>query len=108
MEELKNKERVYELQKWSLIGPQLTNIFLMLVILLPSILKELYMSEYMYILILLAAISNGITIVYFINQLKIYDIKKDGNKTILAIQITGFIIFFIFLVFVFIKNVFFK
>lgn len=108
MEELKNKERVYELQKWSLIGPQLTNIFLMLVILLPSILKKLYMSEYMYILILLAAISNGITIVYFINQLKIYDIKKDGNKTILAIQITGFIIFFIFLVFVFIKNVFFK
>lgn len=105
MKELKNKEMVYELQKWSLFGPQLTNVFLMLVILLPSIFKELYMSDYMYILILLAAISNGITIVYFINQLKHYDINKDGNKTIIAIQIIGFIIFFIFLVFVFIKNI---
>lgn len=108
MKDIQNKERVYELQKWCLIGPQLTNVFLMLVIFLPSLFNELYMSDYMYGLILLVILSNGITTIYFINQLNQYNVKEDGSKTIKVIQTIGIILFWIFLLFVFIKNVFFK
>ncbi|EPB8188204.1 helix-turn-helix domain-containing protein [Clostridium perfringens] len=108
MKDIQNKERVYELQKWSLIGPQLTNVLLALVIFSPSLFKELYMSDYMYGLILLVILSNGITTLYFINQLNKYNVKENGNKKIKKIQAIGIILFWLFLLFVLIVNVFFK
>lgn len=108
MKDIKKKEKVYELQKMSLIGPQLTNVLLMLMLFLPSIFKEFYMSDYMYILILLVISSNAVTGFYFINKLEKYNFRENGNKALISIQIIGAILFFIFLTFVFIKNVFFK
>ncbi|CEP43719.1 helix-turn-helix domain-containing protein [Paraclostridium sordellii] len=108
MNDIKKKEKVYELQKISLIGPQLTNVFLMLMLFSPSISKEFYMSDYMYILILLVISSNCVTGFYFINKLGKYNFRENGNKTLISIQIISVILFFIFLAFVFIKNILFK
>lgn len=108
MDDIKNKEKVYELQKWNLIGPQLTNTLLTLVFFLPSLFKEFYMSDYTFYLIVLIILSNCITGFYFIKQLNKYDIKKDGNKTISTIQTILQILFWTFLTVVTIKNVFFK
>lgn len=108
MKYMKKKEKVYELQKMSLIGPQLTNVLLMLMLFLPSIFKEFYMSDYMYVLILLVILSNAITGFYFINKLEKYNFRENGNKALISTQIIGAILYFIFLTFIFIKNVFFK
>lgn len=108
MKDMKKKEKVYELQKMSLIGPQLTNVLLMLMLFLPSIFKEFYMSDYMYVLILLVILSNAITGFYFINKLEKYNFRENGNKALISTQIIGAILYFIFLTFIFIKNVFFK
>lgn len=108
MEDMKQKEKVYELQKWSLIGPQLTNILLMLVLFLPSLFKEFYLSDYMLFLIVLIILSNGFTVFYFLRQLNKYDTEKYGNKTIKKIQIIVTILIFIFFTMVTIKNIFFK
>lgn len=108
MKDMKKKEKVYELQKLNLIGPQLTNVLLMLVLFLPSLFKGFYMSDYMLYLIVLIIISNSFTGVYFVNKLKKYNFRENGNKTLISIQIIGAILFFIFLTFIFIKNVFFK
>lgn len=108
MKDMKKKEKVYELQKMSLIGPQLTNVLLMLMLFLPSIFKEFYMSDYMYVLILLVISSNAITGFYFINKLEKYNFRENGNKALISIQIIGAILYFIFITFIFIKNVFFK
>lgn len=108
MNDIKKKEKVYELQKISLIGPQLTNVFLMLMLFSPSISKDFYMSDYMYTLILLVISSNCVTGFYFINKLNKYNFRENGNKALISIQIIGNILYFIFFAFVIIKNIFFK
>ncbi len=108
MKDIKKKEKVYELQKISLMGPQLTNVFLMLMLFSPSIFKEFYMSDYMYVLLLLVISSNALTGFYFINKLDKYKFRENGNKTLISIQIILGILYFIFMLFIFIKNVFFK
>ncbi|MDK0696046.1 helix-turn-helix transcriptional regulator [Clostridium perfringens] len=80
MNDIKKKEKAYELQKISLLGPQLTNFILFLMLLLPDKFKTFYISDSMNCLILLAIFSNSVTVFYFINQLKKYDIKEDENK----------------------------
>lgn len=102
------KENVYELQKFNLIGPQLTNTLLMLVLFLPSLFKEFKLSVYTLGLVVLIAASNCFTVLYFNRQLKKYDLNKYGNKTITKIQTTLCSLFFIFLILVTIKNIFFK
>lgn len=102
------KENVYELQKFNLIGPQLTNTLLMLVFFLSSLFKEFTISVYTLGLITLTLASNCFTIFYFNRQLKKYDLNKYGNKTITKIQTTLCSLFFIFLILVTIKNIFFK
>lgn len=102
------KENVYELQKFNLIGPQLTNTLLMLVLFLPSLFKEFDISVYTLGLLVLMAASNCFTVLYFNRQLKKYDLNKYGNKTITKIQTTLCSLFFIFLILVTIKNIFFK
>lgn len=80
MKDIKKKEKVYELQKISLIGPQLTNFILLLMLLLCDKFKNFYMSDSIINLIFLAMFSNGVTIFYFVNQVKKYDIKEYENK----------------------------
>lgn len=102
------KENVYELQKFNLIGPQLTNTLLMLVCFLSSFFKEFNISVYTLGLITLTVTSNCFTVLYFNRQLKKYDLNKYGNKTITKIQTTLCSLFFIFLIIVTIKNILFK
>lgn len=108
MSDTEIKENVYELQKFNLIGPQLTNTLLMLVFFLSSFFKEFNISVYTIGLITLTVISNCFTVLYFNRQLKKYDLNKYGNKTITKIQTTMCSLFFIFLILVTIKNIFFK
>lgn len=98
MNDIKKKEKAYELQKISFIGPQLTNFILFLMLLLPDKFKIFYMSDYMSCLILIAIFSNGVTVFYFINQLKKYDIKEDedkGKKIMIMKNFFGILIFII-------------
>ncbi|MDU3337914.1 helix-turn-helix transcriptional regulator [Paraclostridium bifermentans] len=107
VKDIKKKEKVYELQKINLIGPQLTNVLLMLMLFLPSIFKGFYMSDYMYGLLVLVIASNSITGFYFINKLDKHNLRENGNKTLISIQIVGSILFFVFLGFTTVTNVFF-
>ena len=52
MNDIKKKEKAYELQKISLLGPQLTNFILFLMLLLPDKFKTFYISDSMNCLIL--------------------------------------------------------
>lgn len=108
VKDIKKKEKVYELQKISLIGPQLTNVLLMLMLFLPTIFKGFYMSDYMYGLLVLVIASNAITGFYFINKLDKYNFRENGNKTLISIQIVGSILFFVFLGFTTVTSVLFK
>ena len=86
MNDIKKKEKAYELQKISLIGPQLTNFILFLMVLLPGKFKFFYMSDSMSCLILLAIFSNAVTVSYFINQLKKYDVKENEDKKFMIMK----------------------
>ncbi|MFL1470917.1 helix-turn-helix domain-containing protein [Paraclostridium bifermentans] len=108
VKDIKKKEKVYELQKINLIGSQLTNVFLMLMIFLPAILKGFYMSDYMYGLLVLVTSSNAVTGFYFINKLDKYNFRENGNKTLISIQIAGSILFFVFLGFTTVTSVLLK
>lgn len=101
MNDIKKKEKVYELQKISLIGPQMTNFILILMLFLPSVFKCFYISDYMYFLILLGSISNGLTVIYFVKQLNKYDIKEDGNKKFITIQSVFSLLICLFFIFVY-------
>ena len=86
MNDIKKKEKAYQLQKVSLIGPQLTNFILFLMLLLPDKFKIFYMSDSMSYLILLAVFSNAVTVFYFNNQLKKYDIKENEDKKFMIMK----------------------
>lgn len=86
MNDIKKKEKAYQLQKVSLIGPQLTNFILFLMLLLPDKFKFFYMSDSMSYLILLAVFSNAVTVFYFNNQLKKYDIKENEDKKFMIMK----------------------
>jgi transcriptional regulator with XRE-family HTH domain len=86
MNDIKKKEKAYQLQKVSLIGPQLTNFILFLMLLLPDKFKIFYMSDSMSYLILLAIFSNAVTVFYFNNQLKKYDIKENEDKKFIIMK----------------------
>ena len=86
MNDIKKKEKAYQLQKVSLIGPQLTNFILFLMLLLPDKFKIFYMSDSMSYLILLAIFSNAVTVFYFNNQLKKYDIKENEDKKFMIMK----------------------
>ncbi|MCG4734358.1 helix-turn-helix domain-containing protein, partial [Casaltella massiliensis] len=58
MNNIKKKEKAYELQKISLLGPQLTNFILLLMLILSSNFKIFYMSDYIIVLTVLAGFSN--------------------------------------------------
>lgn len=83
---IKKKEKAYQLQKVSLIGPQLTNFILFLMLLLPDKFKIFYMSDSMSYLILLAIFANAVTVFYFNNQLKKYDIKENEDKKFMIMK----------------------
>lgn len=97
MKDIKKKEKAYELQKISLFGPQLTNLILFLMVILPSNFKAFYMSDYMNFLILLGIFSNGLTVFYFINQLKKYDIKGENKKFMKMKNVFSILIFVVFI-----------
>ncbi len=86
MNDIKKKEKAYQLQKVSLIGPQLTNFILFLMLLLPDKFKIFYMSDSMSYLILLAIFSNAVTVFYFNNKLKKYDIKENEDKKFMIMK----------------------
>ena len=86
MNDIKKKEKAYQLQKVSLLGPQLTNFILFLMLLLPDKFKIFYMSDSMSYLILLAIFSNAVTVFYFNNQLKKYDIKENEDKKFMIMK----------------------
>lgn len=86
MNDIKKKEKAYQLQKVSLIGPQLTNFILFLMLLLPDKFKIFSMSDSMSYLILLAIFSNAVTVFYFNNQLKKYDIKENEDKKFMIMK----------------------
>ena len=86
MNNIKKKEKAYELQKISFLGPQLTNFILFLMVLLPGKFKFFYMSDSMSCLILLAIFSNAVTVSYFINQLKKYDVKENEDQKFMIMK----------------------
>lgn len=96
MNDIKKKEKAYELQKISLLGPQLTNFILFLMLVLSSNFKNFYMSDYIIVLTILAAFSNIFTVFYFNNQLKKYDIKEDEDKKFMLMKnLFGILIFIV-------------
>lgn len=96
MNDIKKKEKAYELQKISLLGPQLTNFILFLMLVLSYNFKIFYMSDYMSFLILLAIFSNAFTVSYFTNQLKKYDIKENEDKKFMIMKnLFGILIFIV-------------
>lgn len=96
MNDIKRKEKAYELQKISLLGPQLTNFILFLMLVLSSNFKNFYMSDYIIVLTILAAFSNVFTVFYFNNQLKNYDIKEDEDKKFMLMKnLFGILIFIV-------------
>lgn len=96
MNDIKKKEKAYELQKISLLGPQLTNFILFLMLVLSSNFKNFYMSDYIIVLTILAAFSNVFTVFYFNNQLKNYDIKEDEDKKFMLMKnLFGILIFIV-------------
>lgn len=96
MNDIKKKEKAYELQKISLLGPQLTNFILFLMLVLSSNFKNFYMSDYIIVLTILAAFSNVFTVFYFNNQLKKYDIKEDEDKKFMLMKnLFGILIFIV-------------
>lgn len=96
MNDIKKKEKAYELQKISLLGPQLTNFILFLMLVLSSNFKNFYMSDYIIVLTILAAFSNVFTVFYFNNQSKNYDIKEDEDKKFMLMKnLFGILIFIV-------------
>jgi len=96
MNDIKRKEKAYELQKINLLGPQLTNFILFLMLVLSSNFKNFYMSDYIMVLTILAAFSNVITVFYFTNQLKKYDIKENEDKKFMIMKnLFGILIFIV-------------
>lgn len=96
MNDIKKKEKAYELQKINLLGPQLTNFILFLMLVLSSNFKNFYMSDYIMVLTILAAFSNVITVFYFTNQLKKYDIKENDDKKFMIMKnFFGILIFIV-------------
>lgn len=101
MKDIKKKEKVYELQKINLIGPQLTNFIFIMMIFSPMIFKKNYIPDYLYFLISLGVISNSLTAVYFKNKLNKYNVKEDGNKKIMTLQNLICILICIFVAFIY-------
>lgn len=95
MNNIKKKEKAYELQKISLLGPQLTNFILLLMLILSSNFKIFYMSDYIIVLTVLAGFSNVFTVFYFTNQLKKYDIKEYEDKKFMIMKNLFVILIFI-------------
>ncbi|WP_195948380.1 helix-turn-helix domain-containing protein [Paraclostridium bifermentans] len=95
MKDIKKKEKAYELQKINLLGPQLTNFILFLMLVLSSNFKNFYMSDYIIVLTVLAGFSNVFTVFYFTNQLKKYDIKEDEDKKFVIMKNLFVILIFI-------------
>ncbi|MBO0449174.1 helix-turn-helix transcriptional regulator [Enterococcus sp. MJM12] len=83
--EMKKKVKTYSLQKWSLLGPQLTNYLLFAMLMVIGNSKE--QSLVLMSLIVAAGITNGISTLYFSKQLNDVDVHKYGNPWIKKITI---------------------
>ena len=88
MNDIKKKEKLYELEKVRFIGPQLTNIILSFMIFLPLISKDFQMSPYMNILMIFLLLSNCFTLFYFCKKIDKYDISDNRNIKFKVISIT--------------------
>lgn len=74
----------------------MTNFILFLMLVLSSNFKNFYMSDYIMVLTILAAFSNVITVFYFTNQLKKYDIKENEDKKFMIMKnLFGILIFIV-------------
>lgn len=94
VDEMKKKEQVYVLQKWQLIGPQLTNylLFAMLMVIGNSRNQSLALM----FLILAAAITNGVSCIYFLKQLKKNNVNEYGNQLMKRINLFFGIAFMVY------------
>lgn len=88
MNDIKKKEKLYELEKVRFIGPQLTNIILSFMIFLPLISKDFQMSPYMNILMIFLLLSNCFTLFYFCKKIDKYDVSDNRNVKFKVISIT--------------------
>ncbi|KAF1296691.1 hypothetical protein BAU15_13450 [Enterococcus sp. JM4C] len=99
VEEIKKREKAFEIQKVSLLGAQLTNLLLIAFLFLPELLSQFYISEPMYIVLLGVILSNTYTLYYFRRQLKEYkgtelesSKVKMGNRLYIVIAALFFIL----------------
>lgn len=83
--EMKKKEKTYALQKVSLLGPQLTNYFLFIMLMVIGNSKE--QSLLLMSLVVATGVTNGIGVIYFSKKLKEADMAKYGNVWMKRINI---------------------
>ena len=88
MNDIKKKEKLYELEKVRFIGPQLTNIILSFMIFLSLISKDFQTSPYMNILMIFLLFSNCFTLFYFCKKIDKYDVSDNRNIKFKVITIT--------------------
>lgn len=70
VEDIKKKERAYNIQKAFTFGTQLTNFLLLLFLFLPAVSTYFYISDSMYFILLLIIISNGYTFIILEKEIK--------------------------------------
>lgn len=88
MNDIKKKEKVYELEKTKFIGPSLTNIILGFMIVLPLIYKDFETSISMRIFFILLLLSNYFTLSYFCKKIDNYDISDSRSIKFKIVTIT--------------------
>ena len=88
MNDIKKKEKLYELEKVRFIGPPLTNIILSFMIFLSLISKDFQTSPYMNILMIFLLFSNCFTLFYFCKKIDKYDVSDNRNIKFKVISIT--------------------
>ncbi len=80
VDDLKKKEKVYQLQKWFLFGPQLTNYLLMVMLFTSVWAREsdvIWLVNFILLDVLIA--TNGVSHIYFQKQLKKADVDLYGD-----------------------------
>lgn len=88
MNDIKKKEKVYELEKTKFIGPSLTNILLCIMIFLPHIYKDFQTSVYMNVFLIFLMLSNYFTLSYFCKKINNYDVSDSRSIKFKIVTIT--------------------
>lgn len=92
--EMKRKEQVYSLQKWSLLGPQITNLLLFAMLMVFGQVKNPDLAvKINFALLFFTIISSTVTNLYFQRELKKAEAEQYGDPKIRKVNLILFGLF---------------